>query len=140
MLDLPPAELQLRLQLYYPAGDEPEDALMAEVRREVGRLGDADLSGYLLKDETVLTPAAGRRYSATLQDRYVINCFAELKPDGTGVTLRDISIYDKQTQEIVRKSGLVFTKGEILVIRTELKDDSGRLLVVAIDIAPNDNE
>ena len=138
MLDTPPATMLLKLRFFYANAADSETAEFAEARREVSELDEIDLSKYRLDNEMELTLIEGRRISATLQDRYVINCFATIDLEGKKILLRDISIFDQETQQIVRKSGISVSEGKNLVIQTGQLDDSGQPLVIAIAFNPEE--
>ncbi len=130
-LDLPPGTLRMRLKLMFAVGgmDEPEI-------REVGGMeaGTIDESKYKLEDELLLTPVEGRRYREVIDERYQVQCFAQLSEDGTAIELRDFSIYDLETKRIVRRSGLRIPAGGGLVVKTEERNDRGEPLVFVITL------
>lgn len=130
-LDRPPVTLRMRLRLLYALGGAGEPEI-----EEVGGLdtGAIDESKFRLEDEVLLTPMDGRRYSEIVDERYQVQCFAQLSEDGTAIELREFSIYDLETKRIVRRSGLRIPAGGRLVVKTGERNDRGEPLVFVITL------
>jgi hypothetical protein len=128
-LDQPPGTLNMRLELLFARGSEIDDAF-----RQVGGVaaGEIDTSEFRKETEIVITPIDGRRYRELLDGRYLVQCYATLSQDGTAIELRDFSIYDQETGEIVRRSGLRVLADSGLALRTEQQNDSGETLVILL--------
>lgn len=134
-LDSPQGILRMRLRLLYALGGDE-----AAIMREVDALGaeKIDPDKYRLEEEIELAPVEGRRHRALLRGRYLVQCFATISDDGTKIELRDFSIYDQQTQRIVRRSGLTLPLAGSLVIRTDQRNEQGEPLVIVLSIDNNE--
>jgi hypothetical protein len=128
MLDTPAGTLPIRLKLMFALGGEQPEIREAAAVEKV----DIDSSKYRLADELLLTPSEGRRYVATLNERYQVQCFAKLGENGTALELRDFSIYDLQTGSIVRREGLRIPLGESILLNTDQRNDRGEPLVIVL--------
>ena len=137
LLDTPPSELRLRVQLLYALGHPDDPSIPADALRQIGAAGEFDPSDYRLEEELLLTPTEGRRYRALLLDRYEVTCFAEFSDDGTEIELRSLTIYDRETGGMVR-AAVSLTPGGVAAVPTDQESPDGEPLVVVVSTEETD--
>ena len=131
-LDAPPATFKLRLRMLYALDN---DAL-GSIKRVGGIAKEAlDLSRFRDGGEITIAPETGRRYRELLGGRYLVQCFAALNEDGSGIILREFSLYDQQTKEIVRRAGLEVSLDGGLAVATGKLSEQGEELVLQLTVA-----
>ena len=131
-LDTPPASISLRLRMLYALDDEA----LGSIKRVGGVATEAlDLSRFRDAGEIAIAPETGRRYRELLDGRYLVQCVATLNEDGTGIILREFSLYDQQTKEIVRRAGLEISIEGGLAVATGKLNERGEELVLQLTVA-----